>query len=66
MDPFEIILNCAVVGSFAYIFAKLINYSQESVERKKERVERKIRKLHAAALSGDKKAAQQWVDLKSR
>jgi hypothetical protein len=66
MDPFEIIFNCTLVGGFAYVFARIINYSQESADRQKELAKAKARKLHVAALSGDEKAAQQWIELKSR
>ena len=62
MEIKEILLNIFLISSVTYIIARTISYSQESEERALKKKKDQDRRLHIAAISGDKEAAQAWSD----
>ena len=60
MEVQEILLSLVSIAGFTYVLASVVNYSQRSAEKAKRIKQEAMRRLHAAAISGDQDAAVEW------
>jgi hypothetical protein len=66
MEKYETLFNIVTVIAFSFVMAQIVNMCQKSHEDSKAKKREILRKLHLAAIYGDKVAADDWDSKKSK